>query len=38
MTALRVAFGQPIRIDALGVELDTSEFGTLPEFKRHRRP
>ncbi|MFJ5552244.1 Uma2 family endonuclease [Streptomyces sp. NPDC093225] len=31
-------FGDPLPLDVLGIELDTSEFGTLPKFKRHRRP
>ncbi|MFG2297055.1 Uma2 family endonuclease [Streptomyces sp. NPDC048603] len=35
---LRVPFGQSLPLDVLGIELDTSEFGTLPKFKRHRRP
>ncbi|MEV7501455.1 Uma2 family endonuclease [Streptomyces sp. NPDC093018] len=31
-------FGDPVRLEALGVELDTSEFGTLPEVRPHRYP
>lgn len=31
-------FGEPLRIEALGVELDTSGFGTLPDVKPHRFP
>ncbi|MFD7895740.1 Uma2 family endonuclease [Streptomyces sp. NPDC059743] len=31
-------FGDPVPLDLLGVELDTSEFETLPPVKRHRRP
>ncbi|MFF4606308.1 Uma2 family endonuclease [Streptomyces sp. NPDC001339] len=33
-----VPFGKPIRIDALGIKLDTTQFGTLPAINRHRRP
>ncbi|MFB7057179.1 Uma2 family endonuclease [Streptomyces vinaceus] len=35
---LTTAFGLPVPLDALGIKLETSEFGTLPKFKRHRRP
>ncbi|MFJ2594570.1 Uma2 family endonuclease [Streptomyces erythrochromogenes] len=35
---LRVPFGSPVTLDVLGIELETGEFGTLPKFKRHRRP
>ncbi|MFD8966479.1 Uma2 family endonuclease [Streptomyces sp. NPDC059568] len=31
-------FGDPVPLDLLGVELDTSKFGTLPPVRRHRRP
>ncbi|MEU0601297.1 Uma2 family endonuclease [Streptomyces sp. NPDC006393] len=31
-------FGEPLRIEALGVDLDTSGFGTLPDVKPHRFP
>jgi Uma2 family endonuclease len=31
-------FGEPLWIEALGVELDTSGFGTLPDVKPHRFP
>ncbi|WP_306187122.1 MULTISPECIES: Uma2 family endonuclease [unclassified Streptomyces] len=31
-------FGELLRIEALGVELDTSGFGTLPDVKPHRFP
>ncbi|MFI1536012.1 Uma2 family endonuclease [Streptomyces anandii] len=31
-------FGEPLRIEALGVALDTSGFGTLPDVKPHRFP
>ncbi|MEU7498651.1 Uma2 family endonuclease [Streptomyces griseofuscus] len=31
-------FGDPVRLEALGVELDTSEFGTLPDVRPHRYP
>ncbi|KUL20826.1 Uma2 family endonuclease [Streptomyces regalis] len=31
-------FGETLMIDALGVELDTSAFGTLPDVKPHRYP
>ncbi|TXJ85366.1 Uma2 family endonuclease [Streptomyces lavendulae] len=31
-------FGDPVRLKALGVELDTSEFGTLPDVRPHRYP
>ncbi|BCK71312.1 hypothetical protein Srufu_052650 [Streptomyces libani subsp. rufus] len=33
-----VSFGVPLRIDALGIKLDTSRFGTLPAVTRPRRP
>ncbi|MCX4693412.1 Uma2 family endonuclease [Streptomyces sp. NBC_01408] len=35
---LTTAFGLPVPLDALGIKLDTSEFGTLPKIKRHRCP
>ncbi|MFH8340602.1 Uma2 family endonuclease [Streptomyces sp. AM6-12] len=31
-------FGDPVRLEALGIELDTSEFGTLPNVRPHRYP
>ncbi|MCR8574404.1 Uma2 family endonuclease [Streptomyces sp. Isolate_219] len=31
-------FGDPVPLEPLGVELDTSEFGTLPNVRPHRRP
>ncbi|BFO21389.1 hypothetical protein SHKM778_77770 [Streptomyces sp. KM77-8] len=31
-------FGDPLTLDALGVELDTSGFGTLPGVRPHRWP
>ncbi|MBC9726793.1 Uma2 family endonuclease [Streptomyces sp. TRM68367] len=31
-------FGEPLPLDVLGVELDTSEFGTFPGVKPHRYP
>lgn len=31
-------FGDPVPLELLGVELDTSEFGTLPGVRPHRRP
>ncbi|WP_311044727.1 MULTISPECIES: Uma2 family endonuclease [unclassified Streptomyces] len=33
-----VSFGVPLRVDTLGIKLDTSRFGTLPAVTRHRRP
>ncbi|MGW7637043.1 Uma2 family endonuclease [Streptomyces decoyicus] len=33
-----VSFGAPLRVDALGITLDTSRFGTLPDVRPHRRP
>ncbi|WP_030614625.1 Uma2 family endonuclease [Streptomyces sclerotialus] len=33
-----VKFGAPVPLDMLGIELDTSGFGTLPKVRRHRRP
>ncbi|MFE4367013.1 Uma2 family endonuclease [Streptomyces sp. NPDC056835] len=33
-----VKFGDSMPLEVLGIELDTSEFGTLPPVKRHRRP
>ncbi|WP_128428430.1 Uma2 family endonuclease [Streptomyces cyaneus] len=33
-----IKFGDPVPLEALGVELDTSEFGTLPDVKPHRYP
>ncbi|MFI1287294.1 Uma2 family endonuclease [Streptomyces sp. NPDC020792] len=34
----KTKFGDPLTLDALGVELDTSGFGTLPDVKPHRWP
>ncbi|MFF9024331.1 hypothetical protein [Streptomyces eurythermus] len=31
-------FGDPVPMDDLGLELDTSEFGTLPDVRPHRYP
>lgn len=31
-------FGDPVPIDLLGIELDTSEFQTLPDARPHSRP
>ncbi|WP_409472179.1 Uma2 family endonuclease [Streptomyces sp. HC307] len=31
-------FGDPVLLESLGVELDTSEFGTLTGVRRHRLP
>ncbi|MGY5127545.1 Uma2 family endonuclease [Streptomyces nigrescens] len=31
-------FGDPVPLELLGMELDTSEFGTLPNVRPHRRP
>ncbi|MFJ7999168.1 Uma2 family endonuclease [Streptomyces sp. NPDC096310] len=31
-------FGDPLPLDMLGIELDTSRFGTLPPVRTHRRP
>ncbi|MCX4634336.1 Uma2 family endonuclease [Streptomyces sp. RPA4-5] len=31
-------FGDPVPLELLGIELDTSEFGTLPNVRPHRRP
>ncbi|MFK0151896.1 Uma2 family endonuclease [Streptomyces sp. NPDC090499] len=31
-------FGRPMMLDVLGVELNTSEFGTFPDVKPHRYP
>ncbi|MFZ3497568.1 Uma2 family endonuclease [Streptomyces sp. 5.8] len=33
----RVGFGDPVPLEILDVKLDTSEFGTLPKFKRYHR-
>lgn len=33
-----VKFGAPVPLEALGVEVDTTEFETLPAVRRHRRP
>ncbi|MEU6219233.1 hypothetical protein ABZ845_17200 [Streptomyces sp. NPDC047022] len=33
-----IPFGDPLPLKALGLELDTSEFGTLPGVKPHRYP
>ncbi|MEU6541048.1 Uma2 family endonuclease [Streptomyces sp. NPDC047000] len=34
----KTKFGDPLPLDALGVVLDTSGFGTLPDVKPHRWP
>ncbi|MCZ0989290.1 Uma2 family endonuclease [Streptomyces diastatochromogenes] len=31
-------FGDPVLLDVLGLELDTSEFGTFPNVRPHRYP
>ncbi|GAA3371421.1 Uma2 family endonuclease [Streptomyces sannanensis] len=31
-------FGEPLSLELLGTELDTSEFGTYPGVRPHRRP
>lgn len=31
-------FGEPLRIEALGIDLDSSGFGTFPDVKPHRFP
>ncbi|MFI5521108.1 Uma2 family endonuclease [Streptomyces platensis] len=31
-------FGDPVPLELLGIDLDTSEFGTLPNVRPHRRP
>ncbi|MFJ9468483.1 Uma2 family endonuclease [Streptomyces caniferus] len=31
-------FGDPVPLELLGIELDTSDFGTLPNVRPHRRP
>jgi hypothetical protein len=31
-------FGESLPLDVLGVELDTSDFGTFPGVKPHRYP
>ncbi|MEU5080084.1 MULTISPECIES: Uma2 family endonuclease [Streptomyces] len=33
-----IKFGEPVPMDDLGLELDTSEFGTLPDVRPHRYP
>ncbi|MBG0855336.1 Uma2 family endonuclease [Streptomyces spinoverrucosus] len=33
-----IKFGDPIPLEALGLELDTSEFGTFPDVRPHRYP
>jgi Uma2 family endonuclease len=33
-----IKFGDPIPLEALGLELDTSEFGTFPNVRPHRYP
>ncbi|MBX9395188.1 Uma2 family endonuclease [Streptomyces sp. TRM72054] len=33
-----IKFGDPIPLVALGLELDTSEFGTFPDVRPHRYP
>lgn len=34
----RVKFGEPVPVAVLDIDLDTGDFGTLPNFKRYRRP
>jgi Uma2 family endonuclease len=31
-------FGAPLPVEELGLELDTSEFGTFPDVRPHRYP
>jgi Uma2 family endonuclease len=33
-----IKFGDPVPLEALGLELDTKEFGTLPDVRPHRYP
>ncbi|MET9829304.1 Uma2 family endonuclease [Streptomyces sp. NPDC006385] len=33
-----IKFGDPVPLEALGLELDTSEFGTFPNVRPHRYP
>lgn len=33
-----VKFGDPVPLEVLGVELDTTEFGTFPDVRPHRYP
>ncbi len=33
-----IKFGEPVPLEALGLELDTSEFGTFPDVRPHRYP
>ncbi|MEV0734694.1 Uma2 family endonuclease [Streptomyces sp. NPDC050549] len=33
-----IKFGNPVPLEVLGLELDTSEFGTFPNVKPHRYP
>jgi len=33
-----VKFGEPLPVDILGIELDTSEFRTFPDVRPHRYP
>ena len=33
-----IKFGDPVPLEALGLELDTSEFGTFPDVRPHRYP
>lgn len=33
-----IKFGDPVPMEALGLELDTSEFGTFPNVRPHRYP
>jgi Uma2 family endonuclease len=34
----KTKFGEPLLLEALGIELETSGFGTLPDVKPHRYP
>lgn len=33
-----IKFGDPVPLEDLGLELDTGEFGTLPDVRPHRYP
>ncbi|MGX9889927.1 Uma2 family endonuclease [Streptomyces sp. NPDC002276] len=33
-----IKFGNPVPLEVLGLELDTSEFGTFPDVRPHRYP
>ncbi|MEE1766141.1 MULTISPECIES: Uma2 family endonuclease [unclassified Streptomyces] len=38
LTQQVVKFGDPVALESVGVELDTSDFGTLPGIRPHRYP